>query len=375
MDTQQLDRELDRTKSQVFIGSNAAFLGSLMCSMEFRWMPEIATAETDGTYVGWNPEFFLALPKATRQTVLMHELWHPARLHMVRAGSRDHEIWNWACDIRINNDLERMGYSFVGIEWAWKEQEIDQGPEGRLAEEQIYDILVARNLKPPPQPGNGGDMREPTKEQIRAMINNVVQAIHQAKASGAAGTIPGEVEQVINKFLAPIVPWEILLMRFFTDMQDTKRTWARPNRRYPDIYLPSDDDDDGRLEHLIYYVDVSGSVSNADVLRCNSEVKYIKEVMNPKKLTLCLFDTKIQQEFVFLEDDPFEKLVITGRGGTSFVPVREHINKHNPTCAVIFSDMACGPMAPLDYDTPVIWIAVNARNGSVPFGKIIHIRN
>jgi predicted metal-dependent peptidase len=155
---------------------------------------------------------------------------------------------------------------------------------------------------------------------------------------------------------------------------DEDYTWARPNRRHCDIYLPSRFTDDGRLAHLIYYFDTSGSTSNADITRFNSEVKYIQETLKPAKLTVVQFDTCIQHERVFLEGDDFSEIVVYGRGGTSLVPVREHILKHEPTAAVIFSDLECNPMAPLGIEVPVIW-AVVGRGGHTPtFGRVIHIR-
>ena len=375
-DDNMLFKELDRTKSKVFLESGtAAFLGPLMCSMDFKWMPEIQTACTDGTYVGWNPKFFMELLPETRTTVLLHELWHPALLHMLRRGDRDPKIWNMACDYRINNDLEKAGHSFKGVEWCCKDQSIDAN--GIMAEEDIYDLLMQGKLKPPPQPfgGDDGDMEVPTQEQIRTSVNAVIRAVHEHTMAGGAGTIPEIVKRTLAKFMEPVVPWEVELMDFCTDLLEEKQTWRRPNRRYTDIYMPSQEMDDGRLDHLAYYLDVSGSCSDQDVLRFNSEVKYIKEVLQPKKLTVVQFTTVVCHETVFLEDDPFEETIRHGSGGTSFVDVRRHMLEHRPTAAIVFSDMDCPPMQPLDLDIPVIWCGIRARGHKPPFGKIIHIRN
>lgn len=369
-----LTREMDRTKSAVFLGKNAAFLGPLMCSLNFYWTMDFPTAGTDGVNLYWNPQWFLSLDPEVRKTVLMHELWHVARLHMIRRGTRDHRIWNYACDIRINNDLENERYSFHGTD-PWKDQSY-----GLMPEEDIYDDLISKAVEPPPSPwdveGDQGDMAdEDISDAIKqTLINNVVQATHQARISGGASDIPGEIEETLKQFLAPVVPWEVLLHRFFQDLIEEGYTWSRPNRRYQDMYLPDRFDDDGRLEHLIYYLDVSGSITNAQVLRFNSEVKYIKEMYNPKKLTLVQFDTRITKEEVFLEEDPFDEITIVGRGSTSFEPVREHMLEHNPTCAVIFSDMQCAPMQPLPFEIPIIWVAIAASGVTVPTGKIVYIK-
>lgn len=374
-DVVALNKELDRTKSRIFIGKgSASFLAPLMCSMDFVWMPSIKTACTNGRFVGWNPTFFMSLPPETRETVLKHELWHPALLHMIRRGDRDPESWNQACDYRINNDLKAEGCSFKGIEWCCLDPSIDAN--GRMLEEDIYDQIVAGNIKPPPSPfgGDDGDMVEPSDEDIRAAVNAVIRAVHEHTAAGGAGNVPSIVQVQLDKFLQPVIPWEIELNQFCTDLLESNYSWARPNRRYPDIYLPSLYWDEERLEHLCYYLDVSGSCSNKDVLRFNSEVKYIKEVMKPRKLTLIQFTTDIVHIDEYGEDDPFETVVRHGTGGTSFVDVRRHMMEVRPTAAIIFSDMDCAPMKPLDFEVPTLWVAIRAAGHKPPFGRTIHIR-
>lgn len=367
-DLADLDREMDRVKSKVFLNNNAAFYGPLMCSMDFIWSEGVETAETDGICLWWNPKWFLSLPFDTRITVLVHELKHVAELHMLRGNGREHERWNKACDFKINNELEREGYTFEGTQPC-----LDQR-FGTMACEEIYDVLPPESQCAPWGPGSGPDMRpggDPATQ--RQVIANVVQATQAARLANAAGTIPGDTELFLKKFLEPKVPWETLLYLWFNDMGEPDYTWARPNRRYSDMYLPSLQDTEGRLEHLIWYWDVSGSVTDEQALRMASEVKFIKEHFNPVKLTIVQFDTRITDEKVFTEDDPFEDVVIIGRGGTCLIPVREHIMQHEPTAVVIFSDLYVQPMDP-GPKCPILWIAVDNQQARVNFGKLIHIK-
>lgn len=382
LDIAKISRDLDKTKSKVFLGEDAAFFGSLMCSLTFRWSESLKTAATNGIDVWWNPNFFNSLTEEARVTVLKHELWHVARMHMIRQGSRDGKIFNYACDIRINNDLtkaDKTGLAFKGIENCWRDPAYDKFEI--MAEEDIYDLLMKGAIPPPPAGSFGGDdsgegegdMLPLDQAQQQQVVNTVVQAVQQAKLSGKAGAIPGGVEQLLSKFLDPVVPWEQVLMQFFTDLLHEDFTWRRPNRRYQDMYLPSRFTDDGRLEHLIYFLDVSGSISDKDILRFNSEVKFIQESLNPQKLSLVQFDTSIRKVDEFEADQPFEEIKVVGRGGTSFEDVRAYIEKHKPTAAVIFSDMECDPMEPLTVEIPIIWAVLGRSRFSVPFGKVINI--
>jgi predicted metal-dependent peptidase len=382
LDYQKLERELDRVKTKVFLGKNASFFGPLMCTMNFMWSPDVGTACTNGITLQWNPYHFLEIPPEARLTVLVHELWHPALLHMLRRGERNPRIWNFACDIAINNMLDLEGYSFKGSFPAALGFPPDAKPWldhsfGTKNAEEIYDELIQKAEQELEEMTEG--FEEDLVEMLEGegnpniIINNVVAAVHQAKMSGA-GSLPGEVETTLKRFLAPKLPWEQLLYMFFNELQTQDYTWSRPNRRHQDIYLPSLRDEPDGLEHLVYFLDVSGSVSDAEVIRFNSEVKYIKDAFTPRKLTLVQFDTRITSVKDFLDDEPFEELVVIGRGGTSLVPVRQWIIDNQPTAAVIFSDLQVEPMDPLPINIPIIWVAVNNHDAQVNMGKLIHIR-
>lgn len=373
-----LDLELDKTKSKVFILNNAAFLGCMLANITFQWDEQIPTASIDNSMLSWNPHWFLSLVPETRKTVLVHEIWHEALLHGLRCQTRDPKIWNYACDIFINNKLEDEGYSFVGVETCWKDQQF-RG----MNEEAIYDILIKNAIEPPPSgswgvpEGDEGDMKNVLAQEgnMHQAVNNVMRAVQQARIAKQAGSIPGNVIELLNRFLRPKVAWESLLRQFFTDLNQDDYTWARPNRRYQNIYLPSIGNVENKLAHLIYYQDVSGSVTTNDMIRFNSEVKYVKETFKPEKMTIVQFDHKIQSEIVINDGDDFSEIKIVGRGGTSFVPVRNHIEKHRPTAAMIFTDLECTAMEPPSYPVPIIWVAVNTRNYPVKVGKVIHIKD
>ncbi len=384
-DTVRLRKELDKTMIAAFRGSTSAFLGSLLCSMEIVWDRAIPTAATNGLKLWWNPVWFESIPAAARETVLKHELWHVGRLHMIRCGNRDPDNWNKACDVRINNDLERDGASFVGIENCWKDHSVDFN--GPMAEEDIYDLIHNESHT---IPGNGsfgmgdGDLTPPedhesdqalSNAQKLNVVSNVVRAAHQARLMNQAGSLPGDLEYLIKEFLDPVLPWEQLLMKFFTDLLEEDYTWARPNRRYTDIYLPSVIEDEGRLAHVMFFFDVSGSVTDEQARRFCGEVKYIQEVLKPKRLTLIQFDTEIQHVQDFEEEQEFSGLNIHGRGGTSLVCVKNYIEEHKPTAAIVFSDLECEPMEKLTPAVPVVWVCHNNPQGFANFGELIHLQD
>ena len=373
---QQLNRLLDQVKKDVFLGKNAAFLGSIMCSLDFFWdrTPEwINKVGTDGQRLLWGVQDFLECDQVERASTAVHEFWHPARLHFLRRGERDPELWNIACDYRINNDMRADGYHIPNT-WCVN-PDIDRN--GILAEEEIYDLLVQKALQIPAQSGMSGDMRpdpNPSPHKQTQMISAVVRAVQAAKMAGQAGSLPGQLKEILDSFLEPVVPWRNVLAQWATDLLDSAEwTWKRPNRRFQSIYLPSLELEEGRLKHLMYAWDVSGSVTKQNAIRFNSEVKYIQEVLQPDRLTLIQFDTKIQDIRVFEQGEPFDGIEIVGRGGTSLRCIHDWIETNKPTAAIIFSDLECTPMQPLSVDIPTIWAVIRNKNVYVDFGKVIYV--
>jgi predicted metal-dependent peptidase len=334
--------------------------------MKFEWSSSYTTAATDGTTIWWNPDHFLKLSKDQRVTVLLHELWHIARLHTHRLGTRDRDYWNQACDIVINNEMQASGYVFDGIGL------LDPTYAG-MGEEEVYDLLYQQG-DPNPNP-EFTDLMEPDKEAMQETLNNVVRAMHEATQAGMAGSIPGCTTKVIQAYLKPVVPWERLLDRFIQELLDEDYSWSKPNRRYPDIYLPHRYQDEGKLQKLNYYLDVSGSIEEKDILRFNSEIKFIKDRYNPLELNLIQFDTVIQKEITITDSDSFKEVSIIGGGGTSLEPVRQHIMENKPTAAIIFSDLWCDPMEPLHQKIPIIWVIINNKTTKPKFGEFIRIGN
>lgn len=393
-----LERLLSKTKGLLLTKHGAGYLGSLLCHHDYIWDEDCPTAYNTGATIAFNPWFFYALDKEGRITLLAHELWHSGYDHFTRRGDRCPDYWNIAGDYVINNDLQNNNYSFDRLLQLCPKACLDHQYDN-MSTEEIYNLLnpTGQMMMPQPVPmpgqpcssgspsagqgtpldpaqgGMGADVRvgsgTPSKD---VMIGNLVRAKQASIIAKEAGVIPGEIEQVIENFLNPVLPWETLLHRFFNEMDQSDYSWKRPNRRYESDYLPCMYSDNG-LDHLVYYLDVSGSITDSQALRFFSEVHHIHQDLTPKKLTMITFDTKIRDVYELTEDDPFDKFQIHGRGGTSLVEVQEDIKKRKPTAAIIFSDMYVKAMKE-DPGVPILWAVMDNKRAKVPFGQIIHIR-
>lgn len=372
----ELNRHLDNTKVLLFQQRWNGFLGPLVASISFLWEPGIDTAVTNGVFMAWNPKFYMALDRDTRVTVLAHEAWHIAFQHMDRCGNRDPQIWNIAADFVINNMLKSAGYFMDGFPFL-----LDPQYAGMTTEE-VYDkLLLQANLPHNPQ---DGDFCEPgsgpasmqggmTPKQIQSKaFANVHNASTAHKMAKGIGDLPGEVQQMIDDFLRPKLPWQEILYNFFDVLARIDFSYKSPNRRYTDPLLPGKAGISG-LSLIHYYLDISGSISDQEIKRFNSEVKYIKETFNPEKLVLVTFDTVLNDFYEFEEDDEFERIIITGRGGTDLREVWEHAKTHMPDAMVVFTDLHVG-IPPEPPGPPLIWICSGNPKATVPYGTKIDIK-
>lgn len=398
-DWDKLNRLLDHVKRDIFLSKNskgevkkefATFFGSLLSSLVYIWDPKRKTAATNGINMFWSPKFFLLLPHGTRLTVFMHELWHVARMDMIYHMGRNPRRWNAACDIWINNLLDDQGYSFEGIPFKFW---LDHSYDGWTAED-IYDDLKKKDdeewakfceaLGIDPDnfpwedfitPGDGEEDDQDIDEgkisdaQMN-VIKNVLQANQAAKLAGEH--TPDVVTDKVTQFLKPKIPWEQELQNHYSALIDEDYTWLSRDRRYADIYLPGLEPTEG-LEDLMYAIDVSGSMSDPMVLRCTSEVKYIRDRFRPKNMTLFQFDTVVRRIDHWTDEDEMNEVIIQGRGGTSLRLVADYVEEHKPKSVIIFSDLECDVMREVK-GVDIVWVVLNNPDAKVNQGRMIHIR-
>lgn len=357
----------------------STFLVTIYCSLKFAWREDIPTACTNGRYLYINPDWFLTLSEDMRVTLISHELWHIAYMHMVRCGERDHRIFNAAADYAINLMLHDHGYTF------------DRNPDGSIiglldeqyrdmSAEQIYEKLLenTQQIKLPfgedISHEGGEDGGEPLTESEKGEIVAVLTraALASQMNPSEAGHIPGEITSMMDQLLRPKIKWYTHLDRWLTEHCDDGFTWTKPNRRFREVYLPSKAPMENGLARLLYAIDCSGSLTDKQLLRINSELRGLQDKFMPESMKIVSFDTVIHDVWEFDRENDLTSLEIHGRGGTEMDEVFALAAQEKPHALIMFSDMDCQIPPPIR-GVEVLWVCLDRPHWIPPYGKVIHV--
>lgn len=382
------DRQLALGKAKIGLMTkpNSTFITTVLFSLRHIWDDKCPSAGVDGINLYLNPTWFMSLSHEQRQGLLAHEAWHVCFQHMLRVGDRDFELWNKAGDHVINLMLKKAQLE-LPPNGLW-----DRRFEG-MATDEVYEILKAEHnpnsngdgfcpdlIAPKddtPGDSQNGDgsgqnpQQQMTREQIEnEVMNTLLKAATQSRISGdAAGTVPGDIQAAMEKLLNPKLPWNVLLSNYLHSMDKEDYSFRKPNRRFlPDFIMPSLYSES--LDKIACAMDISCSVSDNEFTAYRTELNHIKQSMNPKRMDVLAFDTRIHETYELGQDEDVSKVVFHGRGGTNLKPVFDYYEKKPPTVLIVFSDLECAPITQ-DPGYPVIWVAVNNPKAVVHFGKLI----
>jgi predicted metal-dependent peptidase len=105
------------------------FFGLIACRLKLVEKPEVGTASTDGKNLYYNPSYIAGMDDHKLRGLWAHEVMHLVGGHCWRRGSRDHRLWNIACDYAIDPVLVRARFDVpnatVNYDWqGWSPEQI-----------------------------------------------------------------------------------------------------------------------------------------------------------------------------------------------------------------------------------------------------------
>lgn len=397
-----LDR-ISKAKIKLMIKGSEVFLSTLVLGLNQSIDNSIPTAATDGRQIKYNEDFVNSLSDDVLLSLIAHETWHVAYMHMCRRGNRDPFLWNCAADYAINLMLKDNGYT-IPQEWL-----LDEKYRNMSAEEIYKQLEDNADQQPQDNPqdgdfsngpmgdgdgdsksdgdgnsgGNGdGDQEgsgqpqyseEEAKQLEQEIEDKIIKAATAANMSNQAGNIPGHVQRMLDKILNPKLPWNVLLQNYMSAKVKSEKSWSRRNKRFKKVYMPSKLS--SAMGDVNIYVDASGSVSDEEFLAYITEMHEIRDSLRPEMMKVISFDTRIKEEFTMEKGEEIE-VSFSGGGGTCIGPVVDHAEQETEVdVTIIFTD---GYFSDADYTripNDVLFVIVNNPNWecNAPNAKVIHM--
>jgi predicted metal-dependent peptidase len=382
------------TTARVGLLLKQPFFGNMATRMKLvnadDWCP---TAATDGRNFFYNSKFVNSLNAKELEFLFGHEIGHCVFDHFGRKGSRDAKLSNIAQDFAVNQILvdERVGQKITKVQ-------ICYDPKYRgMAWEEIYDELWDKAEKISMEDllkqlgdtldehleeagaGEGDDKDgkgkpKLSKEQIKAIKDEIKEAMIQSAQAAGAGKVPAGIMRMIKDLTEPKMDWREVLRMNIQSIIRNDYSFQRPNRKsqHSGAVLPGMKNDE--TVEVAIAIDMSGSIGDADAKTFLSEVKGIMDQYADYKIDLWTFDTEVYGHVQISQDNDHELMEYQpqGGGGTDFEVNWQFMKENdiNPKKFVMFTDgYPCGGWGDEDYcDTLFI---VKGSDNEAPFGQTV----
>ena len=309
-----------------------------------------ATAATDGRALYYNRNFFEDLTNKQVEFVIGHEILHNVFDHLGRNEGRNRKVFNIAADYCVNGQLIRdhigeqppkipifhdpqhYGKSaeqvYDELMEKYDEQELDE--LGKLLDEHIDWDKDDENGRP-----------KYTKEELKAIRDEIREATIQAANAAGAGNTPAGVARLIKDLTEPKINWRQYLRQQIQSLIKADFSFTRPNRKGWGLgaILPS-------MKHeetidICVSLDMSGSITDEMGKDMLSEIKGIMDEYKDFKVKIWCFDTSVynEQNFDSYEND-IDSYELKGGGGTEFMANWTYMKEHNitPKKFIMFTD-------------------------------------
>ena len=328
------------------------FFGNLATRLQIKeasdWLP---TAATDGRHIFFNREFFTPLTTKQVEFVIAHEILHAVFDHMGRNEGRDRKIFNIAADYCVNGQLTRDRIGEVPPEikifhdpkyYGWSAEQVYDEIYEKYDDEQLAALgqLLDEHVDWGDNKGSG--QPQYTKDELKAIRDEMREAVMQAAQAAGAGNVPASVARMIKELTEPKMNWrEILRQQIQSTIKDDY-SFMRPNRKgwHMNAVLPGQQFQE--TIDICVAIDMSGSIGDAQAKDFLSEIKGIMQEYKDFKIKVWCFDTQVYNEADFdgYSMDEFDDYEPMGGGGTDFDCNYEYMKEHdiNPKKFIMFTD-------------------------------------
>jgi predicted metal-dependent peptidase len=181
------------------------------------------------------------------------------------------------------------------------------------------------------------------------------------------GSEPGKGVHGIHGGARGCVNWRLVLHRYVGRILETRPTFTRPPRRFPNLLgiLPAWRRQPARPK-IMAVIDTSASISALLLQEISAELAALGRDFSVRVVEC---DSAIQRVYDYC---PLE--AVCGRGGTDFRPPLESafLRRHRPDLVVYFTDGA-GPAPAAPPRCPVLWCLLPGGQRPAQWGRVVHL--
>lgn len=304
-----------------------------------------STAQLSNFIIYFNPYIFLKCSALEMQALIKHEIYHIMYNHIkqykILSQKYSDTAINTAFDISINQYIKnlppwaetlenvRLSYN-VNLEYdklpEYYAQKLQESINKRLKGEgaEIKNKNSKRNFNEFDVFYSHDLWKEPTDKFDYEQINSLTEKLVR---NSAKGKLPRMVEEYIKRLDRKAeISWQDYLKRIIGTLpHGYRKTITRRNRRQPYRY-----DLRGQLSNhiiqIVIAIDISGSMSDIEFDSAMLEVLSIFS-KHSCEITVIECDNKIRRVYRLNSKRDLKKRTET-KGGTSFSPVFEYMNKN-----------------------------------------------
>lgn len=397
------ERKLKRVKINLMRDDRFAYWRGIMMIGNTVLDDNLPTAATDGC----NEIYGRAFVESQNDKQLAFGVLHE-NLHKI---GRDLEVWrklfnedpqlaNMACDYHHNQLLVDMDPLSITIEFPTNPDGTRMGLlDARFKGMDVPAIF--RILKQEKQSGTGafapkgdgaqgkgnfddhqwGEAKARSQEEQDSLAKEIDQALRQGEMEHRKvnGDKAGDLERHFSEMTKPKIDWRTVLADFWRSNCAGRddNTWRKPNRRFVglDILLPSTISQ--RVGRGVIGVDTSGSINGAQINKMLSEVVYVATHVQPEKLDLLYWDSRVARHETYDEGNLGTLATSTkpaGGGGTSPACVKRYIKDERlqPEFIIMLTDGYVDSWP--EFDCPTLWV-ITTKNIVAKTGITIHLND
>lgn len=378
------------------------YLDGAFASLEYEAYGETGGIGTDGASILFQPDFLLESyvrdPGKVRRGYL-HMLIHCLFLHPFQKKIKDRRLWNLACDMAVEQILER--------EWAGEGEKIKKeclgmlGGKG-LSTQEIYEMLEQGRF-----PFETGEMEqafyfddhglwvrnEEDQENLRKKWERILVYTTRGKErTHRAGANKGNKKEDLEALSGGRYDYRKFLKQFAFPREEVELDTESFDyvfyhfgmEHYGNMPLiePLEYKEVNRLEELVIAIDTSGSCSRETVRKFLEETYAIlssrENFFKKMKVYILQCDCYVQNETVIHSEEEWKeyskKITIEGRSGTDFRPVFRYVERlqekkelRNLKALIYFTDGdGIYPREKPDYETAFVFVKKTETMNLVP---------